>query len=134
MRQKTKIQKMLELQVEEKTTALKSAIDRVTESKASLEHQNALLEEQKSKLEEYSACLEQSNKEKLMMYTNITHEFKTPLSLIIGPLDEVSSKIKDDEEKSLLSIAVKNSKYLLELVNQILDLRKVDSGKLVLKR
>lgn len=134
MRQKTKIQKMLKLQVEEKTEELKAAIDRVTESKASLEHQNAILEEQKSKLEEYSVCLEQSNKEKLMMYTNITHEFKTPLSLIIGPLDEVASKVKAEEEKSLLDIAVKNSKYLLELVNQILDLRKVDSGNLVLKR
>lgn len=59
---------------------------------------------------------------KTRLYTNITHEFRTPLTVIMGIVDT----IKDHEkEKQLLK---RNSKNLLRLINQLLDLSKLDSG------
>ena len=68
---------------------------------------------------------------KARFYANISHELKTPLTLILGPLEEASRKYEDSEH---LQIALQNSKKLLSLVNQLLDLEKSDSGKLKLKR
>ena len=117
-------------QVDEKTADLKQAMQDILESKESIEKQNVLLEEQKSKLEEYSARMDKVNQEKLLLYTQLTHEFKTPLSLILGPVSELAANNKDEEMKPALQIIERNSKYLLSLVNQILDLRRVDSGQI----
>jgi signal transduction histidine kinase/ligand-binding sensor domain-containing protein/DNA-binding response OmpR family regulator len=122
-------QQELARQVDEKTADLKQAMQDILESKESIEKQNVLLEEQKSKLEEYSARMDKVNREKLLLYTQLTHEFKTPLSLILGPVSELASTNKDREMEPALQIIERNSKYLLSLVNQILDLRRVDSGQ-----
>lgn len=114
-------------QVDEKTADLKKAMQDVLESKESIEKQNLLLEEQKAKLEEYSARMDQANREKMALYTQLTHEFKTPLTLILGPLSELESRLRGKETESSLQIIERNAKYLLSLVNQILDLRRVDS-------
>ena len=63
---------------------------------------------------------------KLRFFTNISHEFRTPLTLILTPLDELLKKKEDSEEKELLLIIRKNAKNLLNLVNQLLDFRKLD--------
>ena len=120
----------LSLQVDEKTADLQQAMQDILESKESIEKQNVLLEEQKAKLEEYSTRMEQVNREKLLLYTQLTHEFKTPLSLILGPVSELAASNKDQELSPALQIIERNSKYLLSLVNQILDLRRVDSGQI----
>jgi len=119
----------LSREVDEKTADLKQAMQAILESKESIEKQNKLLEEQKIKLEEYSARMEQVNREKLLFYTQLTHEFKTPLSLILGPVSELASTDNDIKAKPAFQIIERNSKYLLSLVNQILDLRRVDSGQ-----
>lgn len=124
----------LQQQVNEKTADLTTAMENLIESKDSIERQNVLLEEQKAKLEEYAASMEKANREKLMLYTNLTHEFKTPLSLILGPVSDLKESCKDEEVKPSLGIIERNSKYLLSLVNQILDLRKVDSGQISVKK
>lgn len=123
-------QQELTRQVDEKTADLKQAMADVLESKQSIERQNLLLEEQKEKLEEYAARVENVNREKLLLYTQLTHEFKTPLSLILGPVSEISATNKDEKLAPTLQIVERNSKYLLSLVNQILDLRRVDSGQI----
>ncbi|MDR2119117.1 MAG: response regulator [Tannerellaceae bacterium] len=64
---------------------------------------------------------------KLHFFTNISHEFRTPLTLILSPLEDLSSRAKSAEEKELLSIVRRNAKHLLTLVNQLLDFRKLDS-------
>ena len=123
-------QQELAHQVDEKTADLQQAMQDVLLSKESIEKQNVLLEEQKSKLEEYSARMDKVNREKLLLYTQLTHEFKTPLSLILGPVSELAANNKDEEVEPVLQIIERNSKYLLSLVNQILDLRRVDSGQI----
>lgn len=64
---------------------------------------------------------------KLQFFANISHEFRTPLSLIINPLEEFLSK-HPEHKKPLLSTVKNNANYLLELINQLLDFRKLDSG------
>jgi len=63
---------------------------------------------------------------KLKFFTNISHEFRTPLSLIISPLDELLKKTEEPGLKGALSMIHRNAVQLLTLVNQLLDFRKLD--------
>ena len=66
---------------------------------------------------------------KFRFFTNISHEFRTPLTLIVSPVEKLLLEAKTEEEKSLLSIIQRNAYGLLELVNQLLDFRKLDVHK-----
>lgn len=63
---------------------------------------------------------------KLRFFTNISHEFRTPLTLILTPLEELQKKETDHEKKNLLHVIDRNARKLLGLVNQLLDFRKLD--------
>ncbi|MDD4516753.1 hybrid sensor histidine kinase/response regulator transcription factor [Massilibacteroides sp.] len=65
---------------------------------------------------------------KLRFFTNISHEFRTPLTLILTPLEELQKKEKDTEKKGLLDVIDRNARGLLRLVNQLLDFRKLDNN------
>lgn len=69
---------------------------------------------------------------KSQFFTNISHEFRTPLTLILGPMDELIEKMQHSDGKKRLKIIKKNAQRLLILVNQLLDLSKIESGKLKL--
>jgi len=66
---------------------------------------------------------------KFRFFTNISHEFRTPLTLIINPVEKLLAEAKTEQEKTLLSIINRNAHGLLELVNQLLDFRKLDVHK-----
>tara|TARA_B110000902_G_scaffold205655_1_gene234097 strand:- start:5561 stop:9601 length:4041 start_codon:yes stop_codon:yes gene_type:complete len=72
---------------------------------------------------------------KLKFFTNISHEFRTPLTLILGPLQELISNEKklDSPKLTKLESMQRNTNRLLNLVNQLLDFRKADQDKLNLK-
>jgi len=79
---------------------------------------------------------EELNQLKLQFFTNISHEFRTPLTLIAGPLESLirnQSGIDPDQRNQYYHLMYKNSKYLLRLVNELLDFRKLEQGKLSLK-
>lgn len=65
-------------------------------------------------------------------FTNITHEFRTPLTLILAPIATISENISDPWLSQQLNIMKKNGRRLLTLVNQLLDLSKLESGNLKL--
>ena len=63
---------------------------------------------------------------KTKFFTNVSHEFRTPLSLIISPLDKLIKYSKDEEQEKQLKLVQRNAKRLLSLVNQLLDFRKIE--------
>jgi signal transduction histidine kinase/ligand-binding sensor domain-containing protein/DNA-binding response OmpR family regulator len=65
---------------------------------------------------------------KLRFFTNISHEFRTPLTLILSPLEDLMKKAKDAGDRELLRIIRRNAQSLLTLVNQLLDFRKLDTN------
>jgi len=103
----------------------------------SLEAQKLKLEqvviERTKTIEKQTEELRQLDQVKSRFFANISHELRTPLTLILGPLKTVLDSDKPQEVQSkLLEIAHENGKTLLELVNEILDLTKLESGKLAL--
>ncbi len=78
---------------------------------------------------------EQILKVRQQFFTNISHEFRTPLSLIVPPIKQVLNNGKvDDNSKRLLQLAERNSKRLMSLVNQILDFSKLEKSTITLQK
>lgn len=75
----------------------------------------------------------QLNERKLSFFTNVSHEFRTPLTLIINPLKEILYKEGGDVDVSGLNIVYRNAKRLLSLVDQLLLFRKAEAGAEKLK-
>jgi len=69
---------------------------------------------------------------KTRFFTNISHEFRTPLTLVLSPLTQLMASEKDKNKKRTLSIIQRNAKRLLGLINELLDLSKLEAGKLKL--
>lgn len=68
---------------------------------------------------------------KLQFFTNISHELRTPLTLIVNPLDELSrNEGISEQSKQYISTARRNAGRMVRFVNQLLDFRKVQSGKM----
>lgn len=100
-----------------------------------LAQQNDEIRQQKDQIEAVSRQARLATEEKLRFYSYISHEFNTPLSLILTPTEELlAHKTIDPRElKNTLSLVRKNAYRLLRLVDQMLDLRKADAGKLLLR-
>lgn len=80
---------------------------------------------------ESNQILEETTKAKLDFFTNVSHDFRTPLTLMRDPVERLlSSPNIDIQERRLVSILNKNLVILLRLVNQTLDFRKYEEGKL----
>lgn len=78
--------------------------------------------------------LEQLDALKSKFFANISHELKTPLTLIMGPAGQLlDGNIGDAEKNNILRTIINNSKKLLNIVNELLDLGKIESGSLLLK-
>jgi len=76
--------------------------------------------------------IKEVNQAKLRFFTNISHEFKTPLSLIFIPLQKLQALVINREEKEYVDMIQKNSNRLMRLIDQLLTFRRIEHGKLVL--
>ena len=94
---------------------------------------NVLLEKSNLEIQKQAEQLEEMDKIKSRFFTNISHEFRTPLTLIKGPVDQLYMKYEDTEDRKVLSSIRRNANRLLSLINQILELSELQSKERDLK-
>ncbi|MBK7981215.1 MAG: hypothetical protein IPK06_14655 [Ignavibacteriae bacterium] len=70
---------------------------------------------------------------KSYFFANISHEFRTPLTLVLGQIESVLSSNIETKEKGKLHVANRNARRLLDLINQLLDLSKIEAGSMKLE-
>ena len=100
-----------------------------------LSRQKKKLEEQRDQLISLSKQLKKATHAKLVFFTNVSHDFRTPLTLVADPVEQLlEDKALTPRQQSLLKVVHKNVHILLRLVNQILDFRKYENDKLELVR
>ena len=98
-----------------------------------LEKQKTAISEQNIELQRVSHQLEEATQAKLKFFTSISHEFRTPLTLLLGPVHDMEMDAElDDKNKWRLDLIHKNAKRLLKLINQLMDFRKIGTGKMKL--
>ncbi len=84
-------------------------------------------------LEKKNEQIEELDRMKTRFFTEISHELRTPLSLIMGPIDNLiteNGRIDDHKRSGLMEMIRRNSLRLLNLVNQLLDISRIDAGKM----
>lgn len=103
----------------------------LSEQKKQLEEQRDKLEEQRDQLIQLSHQLEEATHAKLVFFTNISHDFRTPLTLVADPVEHLlADKSMNGDQRRMLMLIQRNVNILLRLVNQILDFRKFENGKM----
>ncbi len=105
-----------------------------------LEQQKAMLEQEVArrtrKIEAQAAQLREQQQLKDRFFANVSHEFRTPLTLIIEPLRELqrsAGQVLPADAKGLLDTALKSSRQMLDLVGQVLDVKRLESGQFALR-
>lgn len=99
------------------------------EQRDKLEGQRDKLEEQRDQLIQLSHQLEEATHAKLVFFTDISHDFRTPLTLVADPVEHLlADKTLNGDQHRMLMLIQRNVNILLRLVNQILDFRKYENG------
>lgn len=130
-------------QIEEQKIKLEQQASELIEYNHQLERRQTQIENQKQELENknneisiqrdelilLNQKVKDVNQQQMKFFTNISHEFRTPLTLIISPVERLIKKFSDDEESSkLIKTINRNAQRLLMLINQLLEIRKVETG------
>ena len=121
----------LNKELSEQKKQLEEQRDKLEEQRDQFEEQRDKLEEQRDQLIQLSHQLEEATHAKLVFFTNISHDFRTPLTLVADPVEHLLADhtLSGDQHRMLMLIQ-RNVNILLRLVNQILDFRKYENGKM----
>lgn len=140
MRNLNEQKRLLHILVKERTDELEKQKSVLEDKTQKLEQQNVILSEQnikitqqKESIQEMSAKIQKLSVDKLQFFTDISHEIRTPITLIIGPIQRAMKLTNDSKILELLQLVDKNSHDLLQLVNQLMDFRKLETGNMELK-
>lgn len=96
-----------------------------------INRQKEVLSEQRDQLVTLSKNMEDATQAKLVFFTNISHEFRTPLTLISGPLDNIAANEQlSTEGKKMVRMMKRNVHVLLRLIDQIIEFRRYENGKM----
>lgn len=96
-----------------------------------IEGQNRQLKKQHDEINDILTRLKQATQSKLTFFTNVSHDLRTPLTLIAEPVEQlVSADNLSPAQTKLMKLAQKNVKILMRLINQILDFRKYETDRL----
>lgn len=127
----------LHRKVIERTQALENQKHLLVNQAEELKRQNEILIEQNQKISnqrkqliKMSDKIQEAMNDKVNFFTNITHEFRTPITLIMGPIDKALKLSTNPKVLEQLQYVSRNSKHLLSLVNQLMDFRKVESEQM----
>ncbi len=131
-RQKIEQQNKEILEQQEKILLQSHALE---QSNIDLESRNKEVQHQKDQLEEMVLKVENLSKAKVGFFTNISHELRTPLTLILGPAQQLmhAESISPDDRNRLYRTIHKNASRLLKLINQLLEMRRIEQSSLELK-
>jgi signal transduction histidine kinase/ligand-binding sensor domain-containing protein/AraC-like DNA-binding protein/AmiR/NasT family two-component response regulator len=117
--------KVLELIVERKTRE-------IVNKNYSLEAINHELSQQKEEILEMSLKVKEADERKLNFFKNISHEFRTPLTLILGPLRTLIERSDNATTTNGLNVVYRNAQRLLFLLNELMDFYKLDNNEMKL--
>ncbi|MFA9392742.1 MAG: substrate-binding domain-containing protein [Prolixibacteraceae bacterium] len=96
-----------------------------------LEKHRTEIQKRNHELLEVSKKLEEATQAKLRFFTNLSHEFRTPLTLILGPLEStLAKKNLNKEDRHTFERMNRNANRLLRMINQLMDMRKIDNEKM----
>ncbi len=121
--------KALEREVNKRTSELRKTNEKLLSGQQEIIEQNREILAQKIKVEKYAEQLHQADEQKLRFFTNVSHEFRTPLTLIINPIEKLLREF-DTYNRSFienqLRLIHRNARRLIYLVDQVIDFRKLD--------
>jgi signal transduction histidine kinase/DNA-binding response OmpR family regulator len=109
---------------------------RADEQRRTAEHLRDLAEQARATVEAQAEKLKSLDETKSLFFANVSHEFRTPLTLTIGPLEDLISGLHGTPTRQMteeLDLALRNARRLLRLVNQILDIAKLEAGHMKLE-
>lgn len=89
-------------------------------------------ESERMKLQEYIHA-EEMSEAKLRFFMNFSHDIRTPMTLIVTPLLSLIKREKDPQKKGIYEIMRRNAERILGLINQMMDLRKIDKGQMQMR-
>ncbi len=107
---------------------LRESIEESSRSHARLKIQAEELAQQATHLSEARKSAEAANRAKSDFLANMSHEIRTPMTAILGFAEQVSASLNRPEDCEALSIIRRNGEHLLKLINDILDISKIESG------
>jgi signal transduction histidine kinase/DNA-binding response OmpR family regulator len=107
----------------------------ISRKKQELEETNKKIKHQRNEIKKFSNELKQSNEARLNFFTGLSHEFKTPLTLILSSVESLESEFKNKgiAINKEINLMYNNSRRLLRLINQLLDYRKTEDQKFTLR-
>ncbi len=113
---------------------LKSKIDvfkKLREKRLAVDEKVVMLEKVTQDLVEARKIAEEADQAKSAFLANMSHEIRTPMSSILGFADLIkSSRLEPEKVSSFIEIIIRNGKHLLDIINDVLDLSKVEAGQL----
>lgn len=98
-----------------------------------VKNRTAQIRKDKQTIEQQAEALKEMDKVKTKFFSNITHELRTPLTLILGPTQQLYEESHTVSKQKKLSTILKNARHLLNLINQLLDLSKLENNKIAIK-
>lgn len=128
-----KQRQILHQKVVERTQKLEDQAIELKYQNDVLVEQNEKISDQRIQLLKMSKKVQDALDDKMTFFTNITHEFRTPITLIIGPIERALKLSSNPKVIEQLQFVARNSKHLLSLVNQLMDVRKIESEQVSIK-
>ena len=130
------IRTVLPLTLADEKVSLEVFVDISTQKQTEMELRNtaAALEAANQALEEFNQVAETANRAKSEFLANMSHEIRTPMTAILGYSDVLLGELEQENSQSAVYTIKRNGEHLLGLINDILDLSKIEAGKLEVER